>query len=176
MAQPPSSLSPESPEARALIDALGLEPHVEGGYFRRTYTAPGQVIPDEAGPRPTLTVIHYLLTAANPIGHLHRNRADIVHFHQAGGTLEYLLLDGAVALRRVRLGPGWSAGEQLQLTVPGGVWKATRLVAGPYALISEAVTPGFVYADMELATPPWLASLPPGPREILRPYLHPDRQ
>ena len=44
------------------------------------------------------------------------------------------------------------AGQCLQLHVPGGIWKASQLTNGlaGYGLISEAVTPGFDFADMEL--------------------------
>ena len=44
------------------------------------------------------------------------------------------------------------AGEFLQMHVPGGVWKASRLTEGSagFGLISEAVSPGFDYADMQL--------------------------
>lgn len=48
------------------------------------------------------------------------------------------------------LGPDLAAGQQLQLTVRGGVWKASHLPEGTYGLISEAVSPGFEFADMTL--------------------------
>ena len=55
-------------------------------------------------------------------------------------------------LETVVLGQDLAAGQQLQLTVNAGCWKASQLTQGEYALISEAVSPGFDYADSELAT------------------------
>jgi predicted cupin superfamily sugar epimerase len=43
-------------------------------------------------------------------------------------------------------------GEQLQLLVKGGCWKTAILETGEFGLISEAVSPGFEYADMALIT------------------------
>ena len=44
------------------------------------------------------------------------------------------------------------AGQHLQLHVPGGIWKASRLLGGlhGFGLISEAVSPGFDFGDMEM--------------------------
>ena len=44
------------------------------------------------------------------------------------------------------------AGQHLQMHVPGGIWKASRLLEGEhgFGLISEAVSPGFDFADMEM--------------------------
>lgn len=49
--------------AQQWIDALGLEPHVEGGYFRRTFQADHRPpVRTPRGERLLLTSIHYLLT------------------------------------------------------------------------------------------------------------------
>ncbi|MCW8998431.1 MAG: cupin domain-containing protein, partial [Kangiellaceae bacterium] len=50
------------------------------------------------------------------------------------------------------LGPDIANGDELQLIVPGGYWKASQLTSGEFSLISEAVSPGFDYSDNELAT------------------------
>lgn len=46
------------------------------------------------------------------------------------------------------------AGQCLQMHMPGGVWKASQLTDGlvGYGLISEAVSPGFDFADMEMGS------------------------
>ena len=138
-------------DAQALIEALGLEPHVEGGWFRRTYQAEHRPMLDtDAGPRFTQTSIFYLLTRDAPVGRWHRNRSDILHFFHLGGTLEYAVIDEQAGLSVTRLGGDLGGGQQLQLAVKGGSWKASRLLDGDYALVSEAVCPGFDYADMEL--------------------------
>lgn len=143
-----------STRATDVITALELEPHVEGGYFQRTYTATPRVT-TSAGERPAMSAIYYLLTDTSPVGHWHRNRSDILHCWHAGRPLRYSLLDPDGELNRIWLGPDLNAGERPQLLVPGGVWKATELLpdtgAADFGLLSEAVSPGFDYADMELA-------------------------
>ena len=86
--------------AATLIEQLKLEPHVEGGYFRRTYNADhlaaiGPTRSADAADseqQSFCSAIYYLLCSQSPIGHLHRNRSDILHFHHSGQTLKYTLI------------------------------------------------------------------------------------
>ncbi len=136
-----------------LIQSLKLEPHVEGGYFKRIYEANHRpAITTERGSRLLLSCIHYLLTKQSPTGHWHLNQSDIVHFFQLGDPIDYYLIHPSGELETVTLGPNPTLDHHLQLTVKGGIWKASHLAGGHYGLISEAVSPGFDYADMTLAT------------------------
>ncbi len=162
------------PTAQQWIDRLGLEPHMEGGYFRRTYQADHRPpVPTPQGERPPLTSIHYLLTAASPVGHWHLNRSDILHFHHAGAPLTYHLIHPDGQLRTAVLGQEPARGHALMLAVPGGVWKATCLTTGDHALISEAVSPGFDYADMTLGDPGTLTARFPQHTELIHRYCRP---
>jgi predicted cupin superfamily sugar epimerase len=158
--------------AEALISALGLEGHVEGGFYRRTYEAQNQPrISQDGEERFSMTSIFYLLTDAGPIGHFHRNRADIVHYFHLGDPIEYHLIHPDGRLETVVMGPDPRAGQQLQLTVPGGIWKASRLTSEGsqgYGLISEAVSPGFDYRDMTLGKTSQLLSLFPQHEGLIR--------
>ncbi|MFF8382438.1 cupin domain-containing protein [Streptomyces kanasensis] len=145
---------------------LGLEAHPEGGYFQRIYTSP-HTAPTPSGPRPAATAIHYLLTRDEPLGRLHRNRSDILHFLVDGGPVEYVTVTPDGALDRVTL----RAGERHFLVVPGQVWKGSRLTGdAAHALVAEVVTPGFDYADHRFAGPDDFADRP-GLREELAPFL-----
>jgi predicted cupin superfamily sugar epimerase len=140
-------------KSEALVTALNLEPHVEGGYYRRTFQADQQPLVETAnGPRYLMTSIYYLLTTESPIGQFHWNRSDIVHYYHLGDAIEYSLIYPDGKLETVVMGSNVIAGELLQLHVPGGVWKASRLVTGSagFGLISEAVSPGFDFADMQM--------------------------
>lgn len=129
------------------IARLGLVPHPEGGWYRRIYTDP-RAHDTAHGPRPWATSIHYLLTQDAPLGRLHRSRSTILHYLQHGGPVEYVLLPQPGVCRRVVLGQ--AGGQSLFLEVPGGCWKASRLVDGAtHALVSEVVVPGFDFADHE---------------------------
>ena len=130
-----------------IIESLGLEPHpMEGGYFRRTYES-SQTI----GSRKLLTSIYYLLSDDSPIGYMHRNKSDILHFHHSGSSIKYLLISDDGTVEEHLLGSNLEEGEKPQLLVKGGVWKISILQEGSYGLLSEAVCPGFEYADNELA-------------------------
>jgi uncharacterized protein len=62
-------------EATALIDALGLQPHPEGGWFAETWGAPA-----EADDRPAGTAIYFLLREGEA-SHWHRVDAVEIWHH-----------------------------------------------------------------------------------------------
>lgn len=161
----------ESLTKQEIIERLGLEPHPhEGGYFRRTYESVA-TSPMFGGERRLMSSIFYLLTNDSPSAFLHRNRADIVHYFHLGGPVGYLLIAPSGEVTTVTMGTNLAAGELLQLTVPGGYWKSSKLLQGEYGLISEAVSPGFDYADNELANDQSLAELGSETRHLVENWL-----
>lgn len=139
--------------AQDVITALNLEPHVEGGYFRRTYQSDHRdSLETDGGPRYLMTSIYYLLTDQSPVGQFHFNRSDILHYFHLGDAIEYNLIHADGSLQTLVMGSDVLAGQHLQLHVPGGIWKSSRLLDGStgFGLISEAVSPGFDFADMEM--------------------------
>ncbi|MET0380141.1 MAG: cupin domain-containing protein [Spongiibacteraceae bacterium] len=155
-----------------VIHALQLTPHIEGGFFRRTYASTQTTTRADGVTRPLLSSIFYMLTADHPRGRLHRNRSDILHYWHAGGALRYWLVKPDGELVQAVLGPDLANAQQLQLLVPGGWWKATELIAGTedYGLLSEAVCPGFDFADMTLATTADIAATLPQHLDTLQPF------
>jgi len=130
-----------------LVRLLQLEPHPEGGHFRRIYTSTAQVLVD-GRMRPALTVIRYLL-AAGESSRWHRVDADECWHWQAGDALELLQFDaGTGQLSVVTLGDA-AQGLQPMDIVPAGVWQAARPL-GDYALVACTVSPGFVWEGFEL--------------------------
>lgn len=170
--------SSEPLDIEELIKHLDLEPHVEGGYFRQTFKADHRhPIDTEAGERTTLTSIYYLLTEASPIGHFHRNRSDIVHYFHAGDPLEYTLIHPDGTLETRILGPDPTKGHKMQMTVKGGVWKASTFYGEPavgYSLIGEAVAPGFEYEDMKLGHVAMLLRAFPQHEAVIRRLAYPE--
>jgi len=138
------------------IDRLQLERHPEGGYFRQTYrcaeevSAPG--LPSRfAGPRPYSTAIYFLLEAGD-VSVLHRLQSDELWFHHAGGTALVHAISPDGALRTQRLGRELGNGDALQAQVPRGLWFGAELAPGaPYVLGSCTVSPGFDFAEFEMA-------------------------
>ncbi len=140
-------------DARALIEALALAPHPEGGWYRETWRAEAP-----AGGRGTATAILFLLEAGQR-SHWHRvDAAELWLFHAGSALhLEQAETDeGPVAA--VRLGPDVLAGERPQQLIPGGHWQAAAADRG-WALVSCIVSPAFDFAGFGLAPPGWA----PGP-------------
>lgn len=132
--------------AARLIEALGLQPHPEGGHYREIHRAAARVLPRDGRPeRAAVTGIHFLLRAGEH-SRWHRVASDETwHFHE-GEALELLLAPPDVAtVRRLRLGPAL-ASDGPALTVPAGSWQAARPL-GAYALVGCTVAPGFEFAD-----------------------------
>ena len=154
-----------------IIKNLSLESHPsEGGYFKRTYTSAIETS-CPAGTRKTLSSIYYMLTDDSPIGYLHKNKSDIIHYFHSGSPICYWIIQPNGQLEKQILGNDVSQGQRPQLTVKGGFWKASELLDGEYGLISEAVTPSFEYEDMELAKATNIHRLFPDLFEIIKPYI-----
>ncbi len=141
------------PSAEQVAQALNLSGHVEGGYYRRTYQADHRELVRTSGSdRYLMTSIYYMLTRQSPIGHFHRNKSDIMHYYHLGNPIRYTLIYPDGKLETIIMGSDVTQGQVLQLIVKGGIWKASELLNGEYdyGLISEAVSPGFDFADMTL--------------------------
>jgi predicted cupin superfamily sugar epimerase len=138
--------------AQDVVAALNLQPHMEGGFYRRTFQTEDSTVTTAGGQRYLMSSIYYLLTRDSPVGHFHLNQSDIVHYYHLGDAIQYSLIYPDGTLKTVVMGNDILAGECLQLQVPGGIWKASQLMDGSagYGLISEAVSPGFDYADAQM--------------------------
>ncbi|MFD2231628.1 cupin domain-containing protein [Alkalimarinus sediminis] len=131
-----------------IIQTLGLSPHIEGGYFKRTFESESLM----GNHKRAMSSIYYLLTDDSSTGFLHQNQSDIIHFFHSGSPIEYTLISPEGVISTHILGPDLSKGHQFQLVVKGGYWKASQLLEGSFGLISESVCPGFEYADMIIAS------------------------
>jgi predicted cupin superfamily sugar epimerase len=144
-----------------IITKLNLIEHIEGGYFAETYRSENQIPTERIGNlRNTCTSIYYLLTSDRPINYFQINQSNIVHYFQGGSTIIYLVIHPDGRLEKVQLGANLAQGDQLQLIVKGGCWKAAYLSGGDYGLLGEAVAPGFDYRDMKIADKSLLESFP----------------
>lgn len=134
------------------IARLQLEPHPEGGYFRRSYTAGlTLLLPDRAGPRPAATAIYYLLKSGQR-SRLHRLKSDELWHFYTGSPLTVHVLDGEGQYAARLLGHDPTLGQQFQLSISAGCWfGATVDDPAGFSLVGCTVAPGFDFADFELA-------------------------
>jgi predicted cupin superfamily sugar epimerase len=135
----------------SLAVSLGLEPHPEGGWFRQTWASPVSVTLPDGRVRPTATLIHFLLPAGESSA-WHRVASDETWLAHAGTVTLELAGDAARPgdTTRLVLGVAVASGELPQVLVPAGVWQRT-VAADHDALVSCLVSPGFDFADFELA-------------------------
>ncbi len=134
-------------DAAAIIRALALGPHPEGGWYRETWRAPA-----DPGSRAAGTAILYLLEAGQR-SHWHRIDATELWLFQAGSPLR-LITATAGLVQDHRLGPAVSAGDSPQARVEPGQWQSAEAL-GAWSLVACVVVPGFEFSGFELAPPGW---------------------
>lgn len=133
--------------AEKIIHQLDLQPHPEGGWYRRTFTSPAMLSTPQ-GERPTLTSIFYLLAES----HLSRwhviQSTELWHFYK-GAPLELIIYQPDTRLlQKSILGNDLDAGQTLQVIVPGKTWQCARGL-GSFSLMGCTVTPGFDFRDFQ---------------------------
>ena len=136
-------------DATEVIQALGLRPHPEGGWYAETWRASA---PD--GERPASSAILYLLQRGER-SHWHRVDADEIWQFVNGGALELRIAttDGSNAITH-RLGDDVVAGDEPQVVVTSGAWQAARPL-GEWTLVGCIVAPAFSFDGFELAPDGW---------------------
>lgn len=139
-----------------LINHFQLQPHPEGGWYRQTYRSPERVpaacLPERfGGDRPFSTAIFFLLESGN-FSAFHRIKSDECWHFYAGDALEIFILLPGGALKKIQLGNDIAGGQLFQYVVPAGCWFASRPATGSaFSLVGCTVSPGFDFADFEMA-------------------------
>jgi hypothetical protein len=139
----------ETPTARQIVEALGLERHPEGGAFRETFRDAAA----DTGGRPRSTAIYYLLEAGEA-SHWHRVDAAEVWHHYAGAPLTLKISADGRGVETLTLGDDLLAGQRPQAVVPAGAWQSAASL-GAWTLAGCTVAPGFDFAGFELAPADW---------------------
>ncbi len=137
-----------SAEIDAIIRALALEPHPEGGFYAETWRAPAP-----EGQRGSGTAIYYLLRAGE-VSAWHRVDATEIWHWYAGAPLKLRLSDDGHDLREVLLGPDIIAGHRPQAIVPPHGWQSAESL-GAWTLVGCTVSPAFDFDGFEMAPKGW---------------------
>ena len=139
-------------QAKQLIEALGLAPHPEGGWYRETWRAPSA-----KGERAAATAIHFLLESGQR-SHWHTvDAAEIWLWHAGDPLVLSLAAADDTPVESTTLGPDMLDGHEVQRVVPPGHWQAAGPASGPhgYTLVSCVVAPGFEFSGFHLAEAGW---------------------
>jgi predicted cupin superfamily sugar epimerase len=122
-----------------LIEQLQLQPHPEGGYYRRVFES-GLRLPSG---RLASSAIVFLLPAGQ-VSRWHRVDADeLWHFYE-GEPLELLMAESPASIQRQVLGP-LSAEGLPQRAVPAHAWQAAQPL-GAYSLVGCTLAPAFEFS------------------------------
>ena len=144
------------------IQHLGLQPHVEGGYYRETYRSTLT-----ANERSLSTTIYFLLEGEQ-LSRFHQLTADEIWFFHYGSALVVHQIGQNGHLFSQKLGMDLDAGEVPQLLIHAGTIFASETAdKNSFALVSCMVSPGFEFGDFKLFTKEELNAIHPQHREII---------
>ena len=138
-------------EALQVIEALHMKPHPEGGYYAETYRH-GRTIELEDGSKRNLSTTIYFLLSGNDKSHFHRLSSDETWFFHFGEPIELIMLKDGKKIS-CTIGHNITDGALPQLLIPANTWFAAHIPSRKnFSLVSCTVSPGFDFADFELAS------------------------
>lgn len=145
-----------------LIEQFTLLPHPEGGYYKETYRSSETI----DGEQCMMTSILFLLTSENA-SNFHRIQSDEHwYFHEGSPLIVHVI--GESGHEQKRLGLDLSAGQSpYHLVKKQDIFGSEVQEEGGYALVSCAVSPGFMFRDFELFTREELLAKYPQHEEII---------
>jgi hypothetical protein len=150
------------PTADYFIEQLGLQPHVEGGYYKETYRSPLQT-----GARALSTTIYFLLKGEQ-LSRFHQLTADEIWFFHYGDALLVHQVNKDGELLSQKLGMNLNEGESPQLLIPAGTIFASEMTnKNSFCLVSCMVSPGFEFDDFKLFYKKELLALYPAHSRII---------
>lgn len=130
---------------QVLVEALDMIPHPEGGFYKETYRSGENVNGDQA----MMTSIYFLLTSESS-SNFHRIQSDEHwYFHEGSPLTVHLLTENGH--EQLQLGLNIENGERPYHLVKKQVIFGSEVIEpNSYALVSCAVSPGFLFRDFEL--------------------------
>lgn len=143
-------------DAAYWIDKLQLTQHIEGGSYRRIYSADLIIahhqLPEQfKGNRPVCSAIYFLLQE-NQFSAMHRIASDEIWHFYYGDPLTVYEIEPTGLLHEHLLGNNPENGEAFQCVVKAGSWFGSKTNNnGLYSLVGCTVSPGFDFDDFELA-------------------------
>lgn len=138
------------------INHLQLTSHIEGGSFREIYRSllslSKEQLPPTFGANKNASTHIYFLLQKDQFSAFHRIKSDeLWHFYDGDPLIVYEIDEQGILQEHV-LGNDVLSGQQLFCVIHAGNWFAARLARGSdYALTGCTVSPGFDFADFELA-------------------------
>lgn len=138
--------------AQYWIEKLKLEPHIEGGYFKRTFCSEKEINNNTFSNKKTCATAIYYLLEKEQKSHFHKITSDEMWFFHCGSPLNIYTLSKEKGLEIRQLGCDFEKGQNLQVIVPANTWFAAQAQEkDSFTLVSCAVAPSFDFEDFQLA-------------------------
>ncbi|ARK30623.1 cupin domain-containing protein [Halalkalibacter krulwichiae] len=151
-------------DANYWISHLGLEPHPEGGFFKRSFESTEELNEQS---RKLYTSIYFLLRAGD-VSHFHRLQSDELWYFHAGSSMSVHIIHQDGRYEEAKLGLNIDKGEVPQVLVPKhSIFGSSLAEDKSFSLVGCMVAPGFVYEDFELFTQQQLLEEYPQHEEII---------
>ena len=159
-------------DADELIRQLALNRHPEGGWYRETYRSGEQIaaqaLPERfGGARSCSTAIYFLLESGD-FSSFHRIKCDEIWHYYAGSAVIIHILTPDGKNSSLQLGPDCGTGQQFQAVIPAGCWFGAEPAGEGFSLVGCTVSPGFDFADFELADRKLLLKYYPDHTELIQ--------
>lgn len=157
----------QNEEIKKWISSLSLEPHPEGGFYKRVYESPLRVEVKNKTQRQAITSIYYLL-AGSDFSTFHRLDADeIWHYYHGTSILILHVFNAQGQYQKIQLG---TEVARFQAPVPAQSWFAAELKLkskDDYALLGCTVSPGFEFQYFEMAEREALCQQYPSHKDLI---------
>lgn len=142
--------------AGELVARYKMLPHPEGGYYKQTYRSDEFVeaayLPDRFNGDRFFSTAIYFLIEGKQFSAFHRIKSDELWHFYYGTALNIYVIHTNGKLEIIRLGSNVNDGENFQAAVKAGCWFASRPVNEKgFSFVGCTVSPGFDFADFELA-------------------------
>ncbi|MGI9530949.1 cupin domain-containing protein [Lutimonas sp.] len=140
----------------AIIKQLELLPHPEGGFYKESHrsdlTIAKECLPEGySGMRNVSTAIYFLLTSDNFSAFHKIHQDEVWHFYKGSPISLHVITKNGVYENHI-IGPELELGQVPQHVVQGGDWFASEVsTEDSYSLAGCTVSPGFDFADFEMA-------------------------
>ncbi|MEH7393070.1 cupin domain-containing protein [Bacillus sp. JJ1474] len=160
-------------DAQYFVSKLGLEPHPEGGFYKRTFesgekTSDQELTVNFEGKRKLYTSIYFLLTS-NDVSHFHRLKSDELWYYHAGSSLTIHIIHENSEYEEIKLGLNLDKGEVPQALVPkNAIFGSSVMEEDTFSLVGCMVSPGFEFQDFELFTQDDLLTKYPAHKDIIK--------
>lgn len=156
---------PEHNKPEYWIANLNLLPHPEGGFYKEVFRSERKM-KTAKGMRSVTTSIYYLLPSGE-FSAFHRLTSDETWYFHDGYPIELFVISPGGKLTNYLVGPAPGESIYPQCTIPANHWFAARST-GKYTLAGCSVSPGFDFADFEMADRSELLETFPQHAELIR--------